>query len=168
MKKTPGMLFFSLCMLLCVPLLLEAHASVVSLRSSISKIIVYSDRAEVIRTARAGISKGRTSLVLSNLPCTLIDDSMQVDVSGKTKILDIEIKRTFPVKSANEKILKLETEIKRLKNQDQSLLDEEENLSSQQVFLDSINAATAGKISREFLAKIPDPKDIKSIMKTVL
>lgn len=167
MKKTPGVFFFLLCMLLCVPLLLEAHASVVPLKSSISKVIVYSDRAEVIRTARVGISKGRTSLVLTNLPCTLMDDSVQVNVSGKAKILDIEIKRTFPLKSANEKILKLETEIKRLKNQDQSLLDEEENLRSQQVFLDSINAATAGKISREFLAKIPDPRDIKSIMSFV-
>ena len=167
MKKIPGVFFFLLCILLCVPLLLEAHASVVPLKSSISKVIVYSDRAEVIRTARAAIRKGQTRLVVSHLPFMLMDDSVQVNVSGKAKILDVEIKRTFPVKSANEKILKLESEIKDLKNQDQSLLDEEKNLDSQQVFLDSINAATAGKISREFLAKIPAPEDIKSIMSFV-
>lgn len=164
MKKALYLCSLFVYLFLGVPLLWAAHGSVIPLESVISKVIVYRDQAEVIRTAKVHLKAGQSTLMLRDLPAMLQDDSVQVDVKGQAGILDIEVKRAFPIESASEKIRKLEAEIRALEKQDRAFSDEEGVLKSQQAFLESIKAATASKISQEFLAKIPNPQDIKGIM----
>lgn len=134
------------------------------LESKIVEVTVYSDRAEVTRSAKAKLQNGRNTLLFTGLPAGLLDDSVQVKINGAARLTSVEVKRTFPAESANERIKALEAQIKTLQNEDRVLADKEGVLQSQQSFLDALKAGTADKISREFLAQVPDPAEIKPIM----
>jgi uncharacterized protein (TIGR02231 family) len=135
-----------------------------ALESRIARVTVYSDRAEVTRSAEARLKNGRNTLSIVDLPAVLLDDSVQVKINGAARLTGVEVKPTFPTESVNERIKALEAQIKTLQNEDRVLADKEDLLQSQQSFLDSLKAGAADKISGEFLVQVPDPREIKPIM----
>lgn len=69
----------------------------VEVASRIQNVIVYPDRAQVVRKGQAGIGPETRALVFRGLPGTIIPGSVRVSASGSApvKILGVETSREF-------------------------------------------------------------------------
>ncbi|MGB9906512.1 MAG: mucoidy inhibitor MuiA family protein [Candidatus Saccharicenans sp.] len=132
--------------------------SLVEVTSRIQQVIVYPDRAQVIRKGEASLTPETRSLVFRALPGTIIPGSVRVAASGQApvKILGVEVSREYleaeqlpEVKKILEEINSVEAEIARIKGQ-------EAILEAQEKFLNSFGAALSNQAPRELLAGRPD------------
>lgn len=130
----------------------------VEVASRIQNVIVYPDRAQVVRKGQAGVGPETRALVFRGLPGTIIPGSVRVSASGSVsvKILGVETSREFleaselpEVKKLMDEISAVEAEISRIKGQE-AILD------SQEKFLNSFGSALSSQVSRELLAGRPD------------
>src|SRR5215471_14428381 len=91
--------------------------------SSISRVVVYLDRALVTRAANASLPAGSSIIELAGLPATL--DEGSVAVSGKSDgtltIERIDVRQPFLTESANPEVQELERQIHELQDQKKSL-----------------------------------------------
>lgn len=126
----------------------------VEVASQIRNVIVYPDRAQVVRKAQTGVAPETGVLVFRGLPGTIIPGSVRVSASAPVpvKILGVEQTREFletsqlpEVKKLMEEISSVEADINRIKGQ-------EAVLDSQEKFLNSFGSALAGQVSKELLA----------------
>ncbi len=126
--------------------------------SRIQNVIVYPDRAQVVRKAQAGVAPETGVLVFRELPGTIIPGSVRVSASAPVpvRILGVEQTREFleasqlpEIKKLMDEISSIETDINRIKGQ-------EAVLDSQEKFLNSFGSALAGQVSKELLTGRPD------------
>ena len=127
-------------------------------QTKIAAVTVYPDRASVIRKGQVTLNPGTRSLVFSNLPATIIPGSVRVTGRGSAavRIIGVEVKTNYleaeqlpEVKKLQEEVKIAETEIARLKGQ-------EEVLDSQEKFLNSFGAALSNQVSKELVAGQPN------------
>lgn len=114
--------------------------------SRISSVTVYPDNALVKRTARLTLSSGHHKLVFSNLPSDLRDESVRVEGDG-VELGDVTVRTVFLEKAFEEKVLKLESQIEALKDQDKALVDKIGVLKAKEKFLESIQVSSTTSIS---------------------
>ncbi|NPV82546.1 MAG: mucoidy inhibitor MuiA family protein [Candidatus Aminicenantes bacterium] len=133
-------------------------SALVEVASRIQNVIVYPDRAQVVRKGQAAIGPETRAMVFRGLPGTIIPGSVRVSASGSApvKILGVETSREFleaselpEVKKLMDEISSVEAEISRIKGQE-AILD------SQEKFLNSVGSALGGQVSKELLAGRPD------------
>jgi uncharacterized protein (TIGR02231 family) len=136
----------------------SSGSTLVEVASRIQNVIVYPDRAQVVRKGQAGIGPETRALVFRGLPGTIIPGLVRVSASGSApvKILGVETSREFleaselpEVKKLVDEINSVEAEISRIKGQ-AAILD------SQEKFLNSFGVALSGQVSKELLAGRPD------------
>jgi uncharacterized protein (TIGR02231 family) len=106
-----------------------------TLETSISDVTIYTDRARVTRYAKSKLSTGEQSVLITNLPNTLIENSVRVSGKGEgVKIIGVEVNKKFFTESPKEKISELEKNLQNLKDQELALADED------RVILSKINS----------------------------
>jgi len=136
----------------------SSDRSLVEVSSRIQQVIVYPDRAQVIRKGEANLTPETRGLVFRGLPGTIIPGSVRVAASGQApaKIIGVEVSREFleaeqlpEVRKIMEEISSVEGEMARIKGQ-------EAILEAQEKFLNSFGAAFSNQASRELLAGRPD------------
>ncbi len=113
--------------------------------SSISAVTVYSDRAQVTRSAPVAIAKpGTVELEFTGLPLNLNEQSLRVTGSGtaKVSILDVSSRNEHLSTATNERFRALEEELAGYAREQRRLDDREKLHNEQQAYLGQIRAAS--------------------------
>lgn len=147
-----------LALVLCLafPAYSKADDQGTSVSSTITKVTVFSDRAEVHR--EASVSLGGTTFVFEKLPGWVDEGSVRVGLvpADAGRIEDVRVVRTYLARSDDEKVLKAQEDVQAVTDELVALNDEVKVLESQAAQIEAIKA-----FSLEKLAKDMPTRDIK-------
>lgn len=119
-----------------------------ALRSTVTAVTVYSDRAQVTRRATADVTTESKVFAFTGLPGWVDDASVRVSASAG-RIVDVRVDRSFLAKSEDPAHRKAEAHHKKLTHQMAALTDELAVLDAQARQIDSIKAFSLEKISED-------------------
>ena len=108
------------------------------IESTIQRVTVFTDRAEITRVAKAELTAGVQDLVFSDLPARLDQGSLQAQGSGNASILDLHYQRIQVKETASEARLELEGKLEEVNDSLHVLKLAVERLKKQQTFLKSM------------------------------
>lgn len=137
-----------------MPAVKSANPSQVEVKSKIKQVIVYPDRAQVVRRGEANITAETRILIFRGIPGTVIPDSVRVAGSSHSylKITGVEIKHEFleaeklpEIKQLMEEIKSVEIEISRLNGLDAVY-------EAQEKFLNSLGTALSGQVAKDLFS----------------
>ncbi|MCA9988262.1 MAG: mucoidy inhibitor MuiA family protein, partial [Anaerolineales bacterium] len=112
--------------------------------SRIGEVVVYPDRARVTRTGTVELTEATTQLVFSELPLTLIADSVRVGGRGtaRVRISGVDLRQSFFRETPAERARELEAEIEKLQDENRELEDQGRMLDARMKYLDGLREAT--------------------------
>ncbi len=119
-----------------------------ALRSQVSKVTVYSDRARVTRRATAELGTEATVFAFDHLPGWVDDGSVRVSASAG-RIVDVRVERSFLARASDAKWRKAEDYHKTLTEQLAALDDELQILNAQKSQIEAIKAFSLEKITKD-------------------
>jgi len=130
----------------------------ITAKSSINSVIVFPDRATIIREADLSLGLGSYSVVFDGLPVAMIPNSLRVTGKGTAvvKILGIDLAKQYLDASLLPEVQQLQSEIDALELEISRTKDRIEVLNSQEKFLKSIESANAAQASQEVRQGKPD------------
>lgn len=142
-----------------------ASAETISVDSRISAVTVYSDRAQVTRTAKVDLKPGQKEIIFEGLPGTLEPQSISASGSGeaKVKLYGAAVKTEQLAETQSEARKKLEFELIRLGDERKLSENAKEVLDQKRQFLESIRAAKLDQIGKDLITKSPAVEEVKSI-----
>jgi uncharacterized protein (TIGR02231 family) len=129
----------------------------VSVSSSISRVIVYLDRALVTRAANASLPAGSSIIEFAGLPATLDEGSVAVSAKsdGTLTIEGIDVRQQFLTESANPKAQELERQIHELQDQKKSLAGQKNVLEEKREFFKNLSLGLGkGTINLDDIGKL--------------
>ncbi|MCE9580318.1 MAG: mucoidy inhibitor MuiA family protein [Deltaproteobacteria bacterium] len=126
----------------------DAESDAKALRSRVSRVTVYSDRARVTRQATAEVTTEPVVYAFRNLPGWVDDGSVQVAASGG-QIVDVRVDRRFLARATDASWRKIEAEQKALTRKLAGLRDELAVLDAQKQQIESIKAFSLAKITQD-------------------
>lgn len=125
-----------------------AGAEAKALKSEVTKVTVYSDRAQVTRKAVAEATTEPQLFAFKKLPGWVDDGSVRVSVSAG-RIADVRVERSFLARTTDAGYRKAEEELKALTRQLAEVTDEIAILDAQKAQIDSIKAFSLEKIDKD-------------------
>jgi len=159
------------CLLLLVtaPLAASAQTRSVSAASKIGSVTVFSDRAQVTRSATLSLDAGTTLVNFDGLPQLMDEDSIRVEGkgTGTARIAGITVKNVFLERAHEKRVLELEEEIAALKRRVDSLEAKRKALAAQRAFIDSIRVGWGERISKEITIGKPTTAEMGDVAKFV-
>jgi uncharacterized protein (TIGR02231 family) len=119
-------------------------------KSEVTAVTVYNDRALITRTALVNLPMGQQSVIIGELPSTLFDQSLQVggEADAIAKILDVKIETTYIDTIPEARIHQLYKNMVSLKEEMQTLFNKEFVIRAQLGFIDSVTSSYAGSVSK--------------------
>lgn len=119
------------------------------LKSKVTAVTVYPDRAMITRTAAVTLSPGTNVIEFGELPADFIEQSLRISGSAesKAKILDVRIKTVYTDTIPNSRIANLRNRLAVLRSREQVLVKKLDVLQTEMLFIDSLRvyyARTAG------------------------
>ena len=153
--KRGYLIIILLCILITIPEYRIAAKTAV--RSEITSVKLYTNRAEITRISKIRLSRGSNLVEVEGLPDNLYDWSVRGSLPEKhnAKILSMEISRHALLEKRNKKIMEIEKKLEELKEKDSELADDLANIISQEEFLNSINDFAKISASKELVTKLP-------------
>ena len=90
-----------------------------NIETAISAVTVYTDRALVVRKNTVSLTGEETEIILTQLPVTLLPDSVRVTGKGTSavSILGVRVKSIFTSEASIASVAELESQIQTLKTQ---------------------------------------------------
>lgn len=160
-----------LCLLLLVtaPLTASSQTRSLSAASKIGSVTVFSDRAQVTRSATLSLDAGTTLVNFDGLPQLMDEDSIRVEGkgTGTARIAGITVKNVFLERVHEKRVLELEEEIAALKRRVDSLEAKRKALAAQRAFIDSIRVGWGERISKEITIGKPSTAEMGDVAKFV-
>lgn len=137
---------------------ISKDSSLVEVISHIQRVIVYLDRAHIVRKGEASLTPETRRLVFRGLPGTIIPGSVRVTAGSQSpvKILGVEVSREFLEAEQLPEIRKIIEEINSVESELARIKGKETILETQEKFLNSFGASISHQASRELLAGRPD------------
>ncbi|MBI5361398.1 MAG: mucoidy inhibitor MuiA family protein [Planctomycetes bacterium] len=160
MKKT---LLISLVFALAGTFAFSENANTIEVKSKISQVTVYADRAVIERTAELELQPGSYNVIFNELPVTLDENSVRAKGAGPAKITGTQSTYYFVEKPKDERVRALQDKLQGLTDQDKVIADTLETLRQEREFLASIKAQSPDKVSKELIKERPQVNDFKSI-----
>lgn len=152
MKKLFSLIIFSLLF----PL--QTISDEITAKSSTNSVVIYSDRAEVIREANLRVKPGFHTIIFESLPATIIPNSIRISGASPVsiKFLGFELEDQFLELPSLPEIKKIESQIRELESEISKINEEIDILNSQENFIKSIQSKTAERASQEITFAKPD------------
>lgn len=126
----------------------------IGVNSTVDSVVVYPDRALVVRRARIKLNGGEI-LSFSNLPGVLLDNSVRVTAKD-LRIGEVQVVKRYE-KEPHPRVKRLKTKIDSLKRENQKLSGEMDVLKTEEKFLSSISLGTPELISKELVRGKVEP-----------
>ncbi|HUI31363.1 MAG TPA: mucoidy inhibitor MuiA family protein [Candidatus Acidoferrales bacterium] len=133
-------LSFGIVILIASFIFSSASRASQDVKSKVSAVTVYADRALIIRTAEVNLSPGMNTVEFAGLPVILADQSLRVsgESESNVKVLDVQIKMVFKDTISNEHVRELYDQLSSLQNEEQILEKRMDVLDAEMSFLDSL------------------------------
>ncbi len=141
-------------------------STLITAPATITAVTVYTDRAQVTRTATVSLKPGRQVVRIDSLPVLLQDDSVHVEAAGTARatITGIEIKRDFLPQVAEKRVKAIDNELRLLESKLGGLDAQKAGLSAQKGFVDSIRVAWGNRISQQLAVGKPTAAELGEAM----
>ncbi|HUT79212.1 MAG TPA: mucoidy inhibitor MuiA family protein [Polyangia bacterium] len=123
-------------------------AEATALESGVTRVTMYSDRAQVTRRATAEATTEPRIFAFRKLPGWVDDGSVRVSASAG-RIVDVRVERSFLAKSSDKSYRKAERELKELTNQLAAVNDEISVLDAQKAQIEAIKAFSLDKFTKD-------------------
>ena len=121
MKKFSGLNNLCGIILLCV---LYSYSAMAQKQEEVpvtklQKIIVFTDRAMIMKEAALSVKRGENVVSISGITPNLVDQSVQISLMGQTDLMisEVAVEETFLKKTDQPEIQKLQSELNNLANQ---------------------------------------------------
>ncbi len=135
-------------------------AEPIVLRSAVSSVTVYNDRAAVTRLGQVSLQPGIYLLVFNNLPANIVDQSVRVSgEAGAAKILDVRVETSFLDTVPEERVHALQAKVQDLQTEANELSDRLSVLATEHDFILQIKAQTADNINKDLKVQRPTMED---------
>jgi hypothetical protein len=141
----------------------DAETDAQALRSKVTRVTVYSDRARVSRQATAEVTSEPTVFAFRSLPGWVDDGSVQVSATAG-RIVDVRVDRRFLAKATDASWQKIEAEHKLLANKLAALRDELAVLDAQKQQIEAIKAFSLAKITQDTVIGDVDVKSYDDVV----
>ena len=111
-----------------------------AVRSKVTAVTVYSDRAMITRSADVSLAAGTNIVEFGALPVSFVDQSLRVSGSAESgvKILDVRIKTVYIDTIPDTRIKNLQDRLYSLRGREQFLVKKLEVMRTQLAFIDSL------------------------------
>lgn len=123
----------------------------IELKSKITKVVAYQDRALVTRTGELELSPGIHEIVFRNLPFQIQDESVRAMIQDKEgiKILEVAVKTYRLARAPEEKVRELQDKLQNLKDEMRKIDDNLKILRTEHDFMMSLQKYTFTPSSKE-------------------
>ena len=130
-------------------------------KSDITAVTVYTDRALVTRRAELKLEAGQQPAVFAGLPAGLVESSLRAGGRGSARvmILGTEMEPEYLTEAKDARVKDLEKEIEGLEDKARGIEDSGKAVELQMKFVESIKSSMAEGISKEMLLKPPTPAE---------
>jgi len=137
-----------------------------------SKVIsatVFKNRALVTREAEIHLSKGMHTIIFSNLPVDLIDESVRISTgeSDAVKILDVKVEKRFTTITRQEKVKVLENRIDSLQQLIQAATDRISVYYDKKAFVEALKTQASSNINEKMLMNLQNTKEWGDVLSYV-
>jgi uncharacterized protein (TIGR02231 family) len=117
--------------------------------TTITAVTVFNDQARITRTGTAALDAGEHTLILPNMPLSLIHDSVRAKGTGDgVTLLGVDVKTEYLADLPEEEILALEDQLEALREQDTILEDEDRVLAQRLDWLNGITDSSPDSYAR--------------------
>jgi len=157
-------------LLLFTPSTLPAQAATsLSAKSRKDAVTVFSDRAQITRSASLSLKSGANLVAFENLPRLVAEDSLRAvgKGTGRARIAGITVKSVFLERAQEKRVRELEEEIAALSRKVESIEARRKALISQRAFIDSIRVGWGERISKELSLGKPTTAELGEAVKFV-
>jgi uncharacterized protein (TIGR02231 family) len=136
------------------------------IKSTVSKVTVYTDRAMVTRLAKTRLSGDSTQVVIGNLPPNLNEESLRISGRGTAgmTILDFKVARQEYREVPEAALKTLEEEKVKMQDEIAALRDDVAAIEHQKGFLKEIGVGKSKHISKDLDVQRPSLDDWKSVL----
>ena len=137
-----------------------------TLRSTISTVTVYNDRALVTRIANENFAVGRYSIKVPGLPQLLNDQSVRISGKGSAtaKILEVRVETAMLDSVPNARVKELQGKLKNANDAMRKIEDRAKVLLQQREFLVKMAQGSAESISRDLPVQRPSIDDWRKLL----
>lgn len=133
-------IFITLMIFFCVGSFGDFARAGQNVKSKVSAVTVYADRALITRASDVTLSPGVNTVEFDGLPIALADQSLRVsgEAESDVKILDVQIKTVFIDTISNEHVQELYNRLSSLKNEEQILTKKKDVFAAEMALVDSL------------------------------
>lgn len=134
-----------------------------------SKVIsatVFKNKALVTREAELNLPKGIYTIIFSNLPDELIDESIRVSAGGSEgiKVLDVRVEKKFTTETQQPKTKDLELQIDSLNRLKEISADKVSVAYNKKAFVEALKTQSSTYINEKLLMNINNQKDWEDVL----
>lgn len=120
-----------------------------TLNAAIVAVTVYTDRARVTRRGVVHLAQGEQTLTLSDLPTTVIEDSVRASGKGADiKILGVEVAKEFVTRPPEENVAELQKQLEALQDGDKALADDDAACEARGEFLKTLRESSGRSLAK--------------------
>lgn len=137
--------------------------------SRISAVTVFPDRALVTRTSEVTVAERKSTIVVSGLPASLIEESLRVEGEGTVKFVigSLESRRVFREELVREEERHLVKDLTALKDQQRALKDRTKALTVRLRFMETIGQEMPKTANEEIVRGKMTPETWKQAWTTL-
>ncbi len=132
--------------------------------SKISQVTLFSNQAQVTRTAETEVSKGLNTLLIEASAFNLDKDSVSAKVFGEGKIYSVQFRKIYIKYAPQDKINSLEKKLKKLTDQKNNLSAKKDVLNKKKEFLNSLVDFSRSELPKEMKTSFPDTGDLNKTL----
>lgn len=109
--------------------------------SKLQKIVVFTDRALIVKDAVIAVKRGENIVRISGITANLVDQSVQISLMGQSElaISEVTVEETFLKETEQPKMQKLQSELNNLNNQINDGMNQILTIRSAIDFLNKVN-----------------------------
>ncbi|MGB1241395.1 MAG: mucoidy inhibitor MuiA family protein [Chitinophagales bacterium] len=111
-----------------------------TLNSKITQVAVFSDRAQISRTAKIKLQAGNQTVVFGELPSRIEANSLQVTGAGNALLKDVKLETKHFTINQNERVEEIQSQETELKNEAKAFQMQTQRLVSARVLVENIAA----------------------------
>jgi uncharacterized protein (TIGR02231 family) len=128
-------------------------------KTKITAVTVYADRAQVTRTGKVDLGKAQGELVVTGLPGFIDQDSIRVALTPAAgRIVDVTSEVTHQAEATEGAVRKADAAVREISEKLDVLNDERQVIQEEMKQLKSIRAFTLGKLPRDMALRPIKPK----------
>ncbi len=144
----------------------QLWATEIDAKSTITQVVVYSNRAFVTRTAQVELAPENSKVVLSDIFAEVDENSLKVKGKGtaQVKILGAQLKKEFLEETPVAKVRELQDKIQAVNDENAAIQNAKQVLAGKKRYLDSLQLFSEKQLPEDLVTKMPSAQDLQGTL----